>query len=249
MSTTLPHIETVNMGQGGYGVDQAFLWYSRDGVNLQHDLLIFAFISDDFYRMTGSTFGKDQKPRLRVVNGEIIQQNVPVPKPGFLSFDDLVIRRKLQNLKMVQGYLYFFGENHRRVDIKTDQDSASLISTMFSRLQDMNEKAGRKVVFVFLPTREDFEGHGSDDLAAFLKSQAEREGWIYFNLIEDLRAMSAADVPGLFIQKDIPGFLYSAGHYNERGNQVISDLILGKIAGNPETAPLLSPPSPQTRGL
>lgn len=26
-----PGLETVNMGQGGYGVDQAYLWYKRDG--------------------------------------------------------------------------------------------------------------------------------------------------------------------------------------------------------------------------
>src|SRR5262245_25280565 len=36
-----PRIEAVNMGQGGYGVDQAYLWYRRDGAALEHQLHIF----------------------------------------------------------------------------------------------------------------------------------------------------------------------------------------------------------------
>src|SRR5207237_1214574 len=35
-------LETVNMGQGGYGVDQAYLWYVRDGRALEHTVQIFA---------------------------------------------------------------------------------------------------------------------------------------------------------------------------------------------------------------
>ncbi len=31
LAARAPNIETVNMGQGGYGADQAYLWYKRDG--------------------------------------------------------------------------------------------------------------------------------------------------------------------------------------------------------------------------
>ena len=44
-------LETVNLGQGGYGIDQAFLWYKRDGSKLDHDVHIFAFITRDFVRI------------------------------------------------------------------------------------------------------------------------------------------------------------------------------------------------------
>ena len=30
-----PRLETVNMGQGGYGIDQAYLWFARDGDSLE----------------------------------------------------------------------------------------------------------------------------------------------------------------------------------------------------------------------
>ena len=35
--------ETINMGQGGYGVDQSYLWYKRDGLEFDHQIHLFAF--------------------------------------------------------------------------------------------------------------------------------------------------------------------------------------------------------------
>ena len=59
-------LETVNMGQGGYGVDQAYLWYMRDGRVLEHDIHVFAFITDDLFRMLRSQFSGYGKPVLMV---------------------------------------------------------------------------------------------------------------------------------------------------------------------------------------
>jgi len=38
LASRTPNIEAVNMGQGGYGADQAYLWYKRDGVALDHNI-------------------------------------------------------------------------------------------------------------------------------------------------------------------------------------------------------------------
>jgi len=46
-----PRFENVNMGQGGYGADQAYLSYRRDRRRLDRDTHIFAFISDDLHRL------------------------------------------------------------------------------------------------------------------------------------------------------------------------------------------------------
>src|SRR5271166_2773158 len=79
LATRAPNIETVNMGQGGYGADQAYLWYKRDGVKLDHDIQVFAFIVDDFRRMQALTFIGYGKPILVVENGQLVTKNVPVP--------------------------------------------------------------------------------------------------------------------------------------------------------------------------
>ena len=42
-----PRVESVNMGQGGYGLDQAYLWFLRDGAALEHDVHLFSFIAED----------------------------------------------------------------------------------------------------------------------------------------------------------------------------------------------------------
>ena len=61
-----PRLETVNMGQGGYGFDQAWLWYRRDGAPLEHRIHVFAFITDDFRRMERDRFLGYAKPLLGV---------------------------------------------------------------------------------------------------------------------------------------------------------------------------------------
>ncbi len=49
-------LETINMGQAGYGLDQAYLWYRRDGLALDHQIHVLAFITDDFPRMQVTDF-------------------------------------------------------------------------------------------------------------------------------------------------------------------------------------------------
>src|SRR5262249_673910 len=56
LSVIDPQLETVNMGQGGYGVDQAYLWYKRDARKIEHQFQILAFITDDFYRVLSDSF-------------------------------------------------------------------------------------------------------------------------------------------------------------------------------------------------
>ena len=72
-------LETVNMGQGGYGLDQAYLWYKRDGAQLGPDLHLFAFITVDFERMQQDNFLGYGKPVLTIRDNELAVENVPVP--------------------------------------------------------------------------------------------------------------------------------------------------------------------------
>jgi len=76
-------LETVNMGQGGYGVDQAYLWYKRDGLKLQHQIHLLAFITQDFQRMEGSEFLGYGKPVLDIENNSLVVKNVPVPNRAY----------------------------------------------------------------------------------------------------------------------------------------------------------------------
>jgi hypothetical protein len=67
-----PRIESINMGQGGYGIGQAYLWYKRDGAILDHNIHVFALISADFTRMMQKSFMGVPKPLLRSRNGKFL---------------------------------------------------------------------------------------------------------------------------------------------------------------------------------
>jgi hypothetical protein len=72
-------IETINMGLGGYGLDQDYLWYERDGRKFAVDVLLFAFIIGDFFRMNADgNVANIPKPVLRLVDGDPVAVNVPV---------------------------------------------------------------------------------------------------------------------------------------------------------------------------
>jgi len=94
-------LETVNMGQGGYGVDQAYLWYRRDEPKLDHDVVLFAFISDDFPRMESDTFMGYGKPYLTVRDGELVQENFPVSRRSYDASWLTVNLHMLQELRTI----------------------------------------------------------------------------------------------------------------------------------------------------
>lgn len=80
-----PRLETVDLGEAGYGLDQIHLKYEERGRTLEHDGLIFAFIEDSFRRMRSPTSLRYPKPLLRVEDGELRRTNVPVPEVSPLS--------------------------------------------------------------------------------------------------------------------------------------------------------------------
>ena len=82
-----PRLETINMGQGGYGVDQAFLWYRRDGAALAPAIHIFAFIDGDFERTRGARFLDFGKPTLALRGGTLAGRKRAGMAPPVLDAD------------------------------------------------------------------------------------------------------------------------------------------------------------------
>ena len=75
---------TTNMGQIGYGVDQAFLWYRRNASEVPHDVQVLAFVSADFDRMRDATFMSYGKPVLAIEDGNLVVRD----EPGSVSIED-----------------------------------------------------------------------------------------------------------------------------------------------------------------
>lgn len=245
LSSIVPDIETINMGQGGYGLDQSYLWYMRDGVQLQHDVLVLAFITEDIPRMAVNQFLSYPKPRLYVQNGKIIKQNVPVPRPGFLvkylpRYEPLIAQ--LSIMQLTGTLLEKLKGNASEIEsVLAPQEIIELTLSIFSTLYSFNKKFDRTVLLIHLPMEKEYKYSPKlDALRTFLHLQAKKNGWFYFDLIEDFRNLNSASIPELFIQKDLPDFIDSRGHYTEKGNRYIAGLIVEKIASNSSIANLVS---------
>jgi hypothetical protein len=159
-----PRLETVNMGQGGYGVDQAYLWYLRDGVKIDHQIHLFTFITDDFIRMQFTEFSGYPKPRLKLRDGRLEVENVPVPRRAFLApwlAQNGWLLRELRSLDLPLRALHHLlpSLDGRRYSWVEMDEVSRVALKVFNSLAELHKKSDTVLVLVYLPVRE-----GSEDL-------------------------------------------------------------------------------------
>jgi len=226
--------ETVNMGQGGYGVDQAYLWYKRDGINLDHDVQIFAFITRDFDRMKSDNFHGYPKPVLSFENSRIEVGNIPVPKD--ISFLPFLIRENsnaikgLRTFKLAQGVSkIIFGHEQAFVDSRIGE-YGELVLAVFGELNELNKQKGSRLILLYLPMPADFDNvEISNEWRNYIQTAAEKNGWLYIDLIQEFNKLSPRLRENMFIREgeiDYPG---ATGHFNEKGNEYVAGLLYQKI--------------------
>ena len=247
-----PRLETVNMGQGGYGVDQVYLWYKRDGQRLDHDLQVLAVIQDDFRRMQVRNYisggGQYAKPVLTVEGDSLRTENVPVPRwsyriPRLLAFFQQK-RSALEHLRIAK-----LGEALRHHLGRRDPDPAAVDSLtwqvadrVFADLARVNRAKKSVLVVVFLPTTGDSSGTASDQWRRRLRLAGEQRGFVFVDLVEDFRAMPRDSLPWLFYKPPPPRPGGASGHYGELGNEWVADRLYSHLMALPATAARLEPP-------
>lgn len=234
------NLETVNMGQGGYGADQAYLWYKRDGVKLDHDIQIFAIISPDVFRMQHSAFNGYGKPVLTVDNDRVVATNVPVPRtmevwsPRLVraenALSNLNITRALKSVFKFTAAAPLLGSKER------NEETAWILSTMLDNLAAINRAKNSVLVLAYLPTREELNGEAGASWRAYLAAYARQNDLLYLDLFDDFRALPPAQIDTLFITRAAVDFPGAAGHYTEAGNEFVADLVYQRLLANPETA-------------
>lgn len=220
LGTALPDLEMVNMGQGGYGIDQAYLWYRRDGLPLRHDFLIFAYITIDLWRMTVPRFVGYGKPVLVQQGDSLVVTNVPAPKRG------AVWRARARAAAAMRGTR--LSELTRRLALRSSgrriADSLARDSVAFDvaaaivrRLARIQRERGGTLILVHLPVEQDYGTGSSDLLRRRMGALAAAEGIRFVDLVAALRALPAGSVPSLFIPRN--------GHYTPAGNRWVAGLL------------------------
>jgi len=244
LSTLNPRLQTVNMAQGGYGIDQAYLWYKRDGGKLEHDIQIFAFITADFDRMQRGIFLGYGKPLLKVKNDELIIDNVPVPRQGFiLPWTTPRYQAALGELRSVQVLRQTFFQNQDTSKPPIDEPAVQAVAEkILEDLVRLNRERGSRLVLVYLPVhsshRPDLK---TDTRRRYISQGAAANDVIFIDLVEDFRKLAEDEIDELFIPNGAIDFPGAAGHYSARGNEYIANRLYEELMARPELAEMLAP--------
>ncbi len=225
-----PRIQSVNMGQGGYGIGQSYLWYKRDGARLDHNIHVFAIVSAAFTRMMTKKFLGTPKPLLRTKNGKIFVENIPISKLSshkifkYLKFFNIF--RLVSETRGVN-----FADTLDKPAIYMEGEGEELVGTIFESLKKINTTKNSKLVLVHLPTEKEYQNTNNDRLYEFVRHEAEKRGILYLNLVREIRRVSSSEMIKFFFQKDIKGFDQSKGHFTPMGNFFIAKKISKALAG------------------
>jgi len=238
-------LETVNMGQGGYGIDQAYLWFKRDGVSLDHDLHLFAFIKDDFHRMKGGSFNGYGKPVLAIRNDALTTENVPVPYRPFYApwlTRSAEAVRELRASDLIRRIRKRFRPIESTDSTVSDSLTWDIAAKVFTQLDSVNRSKQAALVLVFLPTQSDRGNTATAEWRRRVQELSRREHIALVDLVEDFEQLPADSTMRLFIAPGEIEFAGAAGHYTNSGNQWVAATLYQHLLTLPEIARRLQAP-------
>lgn len=207
-------LEAINMGLGGFGIDQDYLWYTRDGVELDCDLLLFSVIADDFRRALVDEFQPGvPKPRFDLVDEELVLRNTPVPRGS--DARPSWFERLVQRSAVVQA---FRSAPRATRPGPGARGFEALAERLFRELADLSRERGQRFAIVFLPTIGQLQ-RGEPPLAAWLRELCAEAGI-------DFHDVTPAFDP---VPEDELGELFTQGHYSARGNALVAESLAGFI--------------------
>jgi len=240
LATHAPNLETVNMGQGGYGSDQAYLWFKRDGQPLVHNVHLFAVIYPDLYRMQHASFNGYGKPQLKIANGRLVVTNVPVPRsvevwaPRLARAEDA-----LADLAVTRLLRSTFGLDKSAPAVPSEERNEATVQLLTLMLDDLvtaNRETNSTLVLAYLPIREELSWKNPGYWRGVLADYARQHGVPFVDLSDDFRRLPPETLDKYFIVKGAIDARGAAGHYTEAGNAFVAGLLYDRMLANRQTA-------------
>ncbi len=211
-------LQVVNMAECGYGIDQSYLRYVRDGLKLDHQFHLFAFNLDDFIRMQNMRFQNVYlKPLLVLEEGKIKVKNVPVRASYFIE-RVLRISRELRSFGVVRSLVRKFIPPHDFYSGPGYQDIKAISLSVFEDLARSIEQKKGTLVLIFLPIEKDYYRDDPDALRAWLKTEMKARGILLVDLVDELRRLSIQDFKHFF-----------NGHYTVAGNRFVAQYLYNTL--------------------
>ena len=236
-----PRLETVNLGQGGYGLDQSYLRVRRDGGAFDYDLLLFTFVRDDFTRMEKDNYHHYAKPLLRIAtNGELEVRNVPVPDDGE-RMPWLVRNLSLfEHLRIVELARPALRAVRPRASGLTAGELAELSGKVFESLAQLCAERNAKLALIYLPTFADYELPGALWRERIAR-EARKRDLVFIDLVEDLRGLPRSEVVRFYETGDENPRAWEAA-LSEAGHAWVAEAILAHLRTLPGGTPAPAEP-------
>jgi hypothetical protein len=215
-------IEPVNLGQGGYGVDQAYLRFLRDTRGLGHQAHLFAFINDDFRRMQSATFLGFGKPVLVLEKGVPVAANVPVPRLATSHPWVIAIPRAIADTRLAQlvGRVQTKYGSPKRSQAECDAETQEVVRAVFADLKRVNGTRSSRLFLVHLPTMGELGGENA--WSRFVARVASEQQIPLIDVVGAFR--SRMDARDLFLQEGSAG-----GHFNAAGHAVAAEVVAARL--------------------
>jgi len=227
-------LETVNLGQPGYGIDQAYLRYARDGLLFDHTIHLFTFIGADIYRIGQAAYNGYGKPAFRIEADSLVLDNVPVPRlpPATAR----LVRRLSERLRSVE----FTRRAARRLGLWAVPAAtvshgdlgrtAPVAAKIFRKVQHLAEENGRLAVFVYLPGESEIDREGK--WRVWTHAVMDSLDLSFIDLTPALREVGPDQAARFFVPPEDPG----AAHYSVEGNVWVATTLYDKLCGLPAVA-------------
>ena len=212
-------LDTVNLGQPGYGVDQMYLRYMRDATGIEHSVHIFAFIGADFDRMGLRNNYHYGKPVLNITEDSLIVENIPVP------YIQPTIGRALAraDFRTVDFGKRVIAKLFRKAPEEGDitERIGPVAAKVFQAISRLGEENNVYPVFVYLAVLNDIRNDQQGKWHEWVTDTMDTLDLPFIDLTPALQALPAGVAASFFIPPGEP----EAGHYSVAGNQWVADKL------------------------
>lgn len=229
-----PRLEVPNMGQSGYGIDQSYLWYLRDGRVIDQDVLVLAFIDDDLLRVRHEDMLGYGKPVLRLVDSQLVASHVPVPRAPYLwpaLTQNLALLERLRLVELPRALIAHFAPRPARGETMSEAEAQQVDEAIFRALARAAAERGARFLLVHLPHLAQGRPEQIAELPPLGVAALERvraDGLVFVDLREEFARVPDPERRELFdarTRENGPG-----AHYSARGNRFVAEAIAARLA-------------------
>lgn len=224
-------IEVINMGTTGYGTDQEYLFFVKEGYKYSPDVVVLAYHNDLIEIARNLTYSYP-RPKFEFQNGSLTLTNVPVPQrtinwtDRFDVEEDQTFVRKTDNLLRNIKTYEFLRNRVKSMEIFNKlrsgaydvsiNDTYRVLDGILTAFKNDSENHGAEFVLLIIPDKVQVYGNADTSEIEFVRNWAEREEVAHINLIEELREIGLTN-KGIYFDID--------GHFSSEGNRIVGEII------------------------